>query len=508
MKILRILFASVLIFSAYSQEQVKYNGNGNYIYIERTDLRRYDNGKYTGLTSREVKSYITQSRENGDRFYDGYFYVAEDTVHKMQSVGTVLNDAISSKFKITSSGELVMIEDNGYPTFRSFPTFPGQKIKKGDKWQAKAERTVDPLNKNVYTKMPIQVEYTYLRDEQYRGEEVFVFSAEWATRYGITYWDFGGDRNLKSANGSNKATMYVSKKTGNALVVRDSVDETFEYNDGTKVSFKGTISLFTEYPPAFDRTKLYPALNRIADNTIGGSDIQKPVNEIKDLEISDETKKEISNKISSSANGSLSEKPHVSSSNKAGGTSASGKNSVSNKSGGAASASKNSGSKNSSGKNQTEASVQKKNPAGSRKSSIENSVSAGSSGKSEKKNEITVKETDAGIMLTIQNLKFKPDSAELLPGENERITKIAEVLKQAKDQMILVEGHTASTGNVKGEQQLSVERANAIKDALVKCGVSKDKFICKGHGGTKPVADNSTPEGKAKNRRVEITILD
>jgi len=252
MKIFRFLFAAVLVFSAYSQEQVKYNGNGNYVYIERTDLRRYDNGKYTGLTSREVKSYITQTRENSDRKYEGYFYVAEDTVHKMQSVGTVLNDAISSKFKITSSGELVMIEDNGYPTFRSFPTFPGQKIKKGDKWQAKAERTVDPLNSNVFTKMPIQVEYTYLRDEQYRGEEVFVFSAEWATRYGISYWDFGGDRNMKSAHGSHKATMYVSKKTGNALVVRDSVDETFEYNDGTKVAFKGTISLFTEYPPAFE----------------------------------------------------------------------------------------------------------------------------------------------------------------------------------------------------------------------------------------------------------------
>lgn len=490
MKILRILFASVLIFSTYSQEQVKYNGSGNYIYIERTDLRRYDNGKYTGLTSREVKSYITQTREKSDRNYEGYFYVSEDTVHKMQSVGTVLNDAIISKFKITSSGELVMIEDNGYPTFRSFPTFPGQKIKKGDKWQAKAERTVDPLNKNVYTKMPIQVEYTYLRDEQYRGEDVFVFSAEWATRYGITYWDFGGDRELKSANGSHKATMYVSKKTGNALVVRDNVDETFIYNDGTKVAFKGTISLFTEYPPAFDRTKLYPSLNRIADNKIGeGAQSQKPINEIKDLEVSEKIKNEFNKKETSAssgtATGSSSEKTHV------------------------ASTGKNSGTKNSAGKNQTGNSTGKKSSSNNRKANIENTVASGAgTGKSEKKNEITVKETDAGIMLTIENLKFKPDSAELLPGENERITKIAEVLKQAKDQMILVEGHTASTGNVKGEYELSVERANAIKDALVKCGVSKDKFICKGHGGTKPVADNSTSEGKAKNRRVEITILD
>lgn len=501
MKIFRFLFVAVLVFSAYSQEQVKYNGNGNYVYIERTDLRRYDNGKYTGLTSREVKSYITQTRENSDRKYEGYFYVAEDTVHKMQSVGTVLNDAISSKFKITSSGELVMIEDNGYPTFRSFPTFPGQKIKKGDKWQAKAERTVDPLNSNVFTKMPIQVEYTYLRDEQYRGEEVFVFSAEWATRYGISYWDFGGDRNMKSAHGSHKATMYVSKKTGNALVVRDSVDETFEYNDGTKVAFKGTISLFTEYPPAFDRTKLYPSINRIADNKIGeDSYSQKPLNEIKDLEISDDIKKQLDKEISStssavSTSSSSTDKPHVASVNKNSAnkkSSSAGKNSGVNSNGASSSAGKSSSLTTS--KKQTKTEI---------KTAVETTNKSGT-----KKNEITVKETDAGIMLTIENLKFKADSSELLPGENERIAKIAEVLKQAKDQMILVEGHTASTGNVKGEQQLSVERANAIKDALVKCGVSKDKFICKGHGGTKPVADNKTPEGKAKNRRVEITILD
>ena len=76
------------------------------------------------------------------------------------------------------------------------------------------------------------------------------------------------------------------------------------------------------------------------------------------------------------------------------------------------------------------------------------------------------------------------------------------------EQMILIEGHTASVGNPKGEMQLSIERADSIKKALVKRGVGADKIICKGSGGTKPVADNSTPSGNAKNRRVEITILD
>ena len=121
---------------------------------------------------------------------------------------------------------------------------------------------------------------------------------------------------------------------------------------------------------------------------------------------------------------------------------------------------------------------------------------------------MTVDETPAGLRLTIKNLQFKPDSAQLLPGEEERLDQIAQVLKQAREQMFLVEGHTASVGFASGEMKLSKERAHAIAEALVQRGIPAQKFICKGSGGTKPIADNSTPEGKALNRRVEITILE
>ena len=98
-------------------------------------------------------------------------------------------------------------------------------------------------------------------------------------------------------------------------------------------------------------------------------------------------------------------------------------------------------------------------------------------------------------------------SAELLPEEEKRLSDIAEILKEAEGAQFLVEGHTASTGNLKGEKQLSEDRANAIAQKLSSKGISSGRFITKGSGGTKPVADNSTAEGKAANRRVEITIL-
>lgn len=465
---------------------LKYNGSGSYVYIERTDVRRYDNGKYTGLVSREVRSFIAPTSvpsggKISDRYYDGSFFIDEATKRNSREVNLGINGAVPSSFKISSDGILTMLVDNGYPSFRSFPAFTNQRISIGDKWQAKAERVVDPLNKGIFTKLPILVEYTYLKDELFHGEEVYVFSAQWATRYGISYWDFAGDKDLKSAQGSHKATMYVSKKSGNALVVRDMVDETFIYNDGNSYSFKGSISMFTEYPPAYDKNKLIPALQRVA--SVSEKEIkeilEKPVNE--SIWIESEKK----------SSGSIEKNDFES---------------------GANSRRNNSYAEKKIAKNENQTYGAKNHPQKKKDSAdeIQSKISAGknssSNSKSEKK--VIVENTAAGIRLTMQNLNFKPDSSELLPGENERLDQIAQVLKEVPDQMFLVEGHTASVGYEKGEMKLSVERANSVANALIQRGIPREKFICKGSGGTKPIADNSTQEGKAKNRRVEITILE
>jgi len=71
-----------------------------------------------------------------------------------------------------------------------------------------------------------------------------------------------------------------------------------------------------------------------------------------------------------------------------------------------------------------------------------------------------------------------------------------------------VEGHTAAVGRAAGELELSKRRAKKIVDELSARGIPADRFIYKGWGGTKPVAGNDTEEGRARNRRVEITVLD
>jgi outer membrane protein OmpA-like peptidoglycan-associated protein len=113
-----------------------------------------------------------------------------------------------------------------------------------------------------------------------------------------------------------------------------------------------------------------------------------------------------------------------------------------------------------------------------------------------------------GVKLTVKDIRFQPDSDEMLPAERPRLDMIARVLKETPDRAFLVEGHTAAIGRPDGEMELSIQRAKRMVDELTSRGIPAERFIYKGWGGTKPLGDNSTDEGRRLNRRVEITILE
>ncbi len=113
-----------------------------------------------------------------------------------------------------------------------------------------------------------------------------------------------------------------------------------------------------------------------------------------------------------------------------------------------------------------------------------------------------------GIRFTF-NLNYIADSAELLPSELQRITNLAEMLKETLKNdtyTIFVAGHTADIGQHENQMKLSVERTQTVIKALVKEGFAEELFTYRGYGETVPIGDNSTPEGRAENRRVEITL--
>ncbi|MBD3767215.1 MAG: OmpA family protein [Gammaproteobacteria bacterium] len=117
----------------------------------------------------------------------------------------------------------------------------------------------------------------------------------------------------------------------------------------------------------------------------------------------------------------------------------------------------------------------------------------------------------AAPIVTKKTLKaselFAFDSAKLTPKAEQEIANTAAEAKSLKSiNLVIVEGHTDNIGTAAYNQQLSIKRANAVRDALIKNGVPADKIQAKGYGFDKPVASNKTKDGRAQNRRVEITI--
>ncbi|QTQ15650.1 OmpA family protein [Treponema parvum] len=123
--------------------------------------------------------------------------------------------------------------------------------------------------------------------------------------------------------------------------------------------------------------------------------------------------------------------------------------------------------------------------------------------------DVQVKNNEKGITISLENIQFKADSAVLQDSEKEKLKKIAVILKEYPNNDLLISGYTALAGTMKSRLKLSKERAEAVADYLAEIGV-KDLYhiFTKGFGAQNPVAPNNTDEGRSRNRRVEITILD
>ncbi len=104
-------------------------------------------------------------------------------------------------------------------------------------------------------------------------------------------------------------------------------------------------------------------------------------------------------------------------------------------------------------------------------------------------------------------LKFQFDKAELRPEDRELLSKVAGILMTSKDYMLSVNGHTDDVGTAEYNQKLSERRAQAVRDYLVKAGISADILSVEGHGKSLPLVKGTTDAARAKNRRVELGIV-
>jgi outer membrane protein OmpA-like peptidoglycan-associated protein len=113
-----------------------------------------------------------------------------------------------------------------------------------------------------------------------------------------------------------------------------------------------------------------------------------------------------------------------------------------------------------------------------------------------------------GFVINLPDILFSVDEAELKHDAQLALAKLAGILLILPDQHVAIEGHTDSTGSVDHNLVLSQRRAEAVLSLLSSQGLDRTRLESMGFGMERPVADNTTAEGRSRNRRVEIVISD
>ncbi len=114
---------------------------------------------------------------------------------------------------------------------------------------------------------------------------------------------------------------------------------------------------------------------------------------------------------------------------------------------------------------------------------------------------------ESGAAITLKNVFFETDRSVLLPASFPELDRVKELLASHPEYKLEVDGHTDNTGSEQHNLHLAKDRADAVVSYLTQHGVDAKRLETKSYGSSKPVADNSTEEGRAQNRRVELILL-
>jgi OmpA-OmpF porin, OOP family len=388
-----VLLPATLCLGAGLEIPVKavFPPSGKFAYLERADLRRYVAGKFVGLEHHEVRGVFQHAQSEPSSEVEGTFYVMHVLDHGGAETPQEVQQSIPATYAIQADGEYA-VEGNGtYPTLRGFPVIPVAELTAGDTWKGAGTLLVDPLHDGTYSRTRFLADYRYNGESTQGGKTTRSISAAYAVRY-RNGEDPAGDARLKSVSGQHDVSIQLSMPSGSVSFMRDQVEETYAFADGTSVQLKGFIlTWFTAVTP----------LNKA------------------------ETADAIAKKLKES---------------------------------------------------------------GTR--------------------DVVIEQKKEGLSVSLNNIHFVAESAAFLPEELPRLESLANALQSIAGRSFRVIGHTADIGSRESQQDLSVKRARAVVDFLSSHGISARRFLYEGRGATEPVAPSDTEENMAKNRRVEILILE
>jgi len=120
--------------------------------------------------------------------------------------------------------------------------------------------------------------------------------------------------------------------------------------------------------------------------------------------------------------------------------------------------------------------------------------------------DLAARKTERGMVITLNDVLFNVDQAELKPDGMRNVQKLADFMKQYPKRMVLIEGNTDSTGSAAHNLELSNRRAEAVRTTLESMGIPRDRIETRGYGEKYPIAGNDTSANRQLNRRVEIIV--
>lgn len=453
----RALLLPILLFSAsqlaWAQQPVQI--------IVREELSTHLGGRYLGHIFRETRAAL---REDSGSVVGEVFRLEQTltdssrSAHQVESSETVRFGAESSNVPVAVRFPKEPEPGAGswpFP-YAEFPQLPATLPAPGGRWEAQSTYYADPLNTGDSMKIPFICSYTYLRTTAFQGQRVYEITGRFAVRRRA-----GTSAAAPEVSGRHTVTMLVAIDGTGIRMIRDLIDERYRYPAGT--------DLTSALPRASNAGALTP--DRISPFSIPDDRSETlrftgfllawftPTAPLDRGLIAATAARELGtpeNSIGTTAP-------------EAGGTAGS-------------------------GSDRARDTTAEPGPAAATASAMQVP-------------DVSVENRPDGVRITLSNVHFLPDRAEVVPEDASRLSRIAAVLKSVPERTIRVTGYTADVGNPVGQKTLSAERAKAVVGFLVNAGIPASRFIFEGRGAADPVADNSTERGRSKNRRVEITIL-
>lgn len=121
---------------------------------------------------------------------------------------------------------------------------------------------------------------------------------------------------------------------------------------------------------------------------------------------------------------------------------------------------------------------------------------------------LQLRETESGVVVTLGDVLFATGEVELLDEAMTSLVEVVDLLQTEPDKSIRIEGHTDSIGSSDANLRISGQRAEAVRSALIELGVAAERMKALGMGEDFPIDSNETEQGRARNRRVDVILLD